>query len=182
MTAIDRACRYILGLSFVATSLVAEPTRKPRISPLQTIATFTSKASKDRWSVSVKSTDGTTAYVLSLEPDFDVGHHPVTLELVLHRPGDRADGSNLLDPTGIRHGLQAYDFAADDLARGPQKSAFGENRTIPLNSLGLVVKINVSKAVVSQISPGSYQLDGLGIRIKIEAATPVEMDAIESSR
>jgi len=110
--------------------------------------------------------------VVSLEPYFDVGHHPVTVELVLHRQGDKADAPNLLDPTGSRHGLQAYDFAADDLARGPKQSAFGESRTISLSKLELVVKIGVSKSMVSQVSPGNYQLDALDLRIEIANTNP----------
>ena len=90
----------------------------------------------------------------------------MTLELVLRRPGDDTDASNLLDRTGRRHGLQAYDFAADDLAQGVRKSAFGEKRTVPLEDLGLVVRFTISKAVVSLISARNYKLDEWSSRSK----------------
>jgi hypothetical protein len=122
--------------------------------------------------VPVKASDGSTVYVLALEPDFDVEHHAVTLELVLRHSGDKTDAPNLLDPTGRRHGLQAYDFAANDLARGVQKSAFGEKRTVSLKSLGLVVRIVVSKASVSPISAGNYQLDALDLQVEVDNLDP----------
>jgi hypothetical protein len=118
--------------------------------------------------VPIKSTDGNVAYLLSLEPDFDAGHHVVTLELVLRRPSDRSDAPNLLDPTGRRHGLQSYDFAADDLAQGVQKSAFGERRTVSLKKLGLVIRIAVVKVAVSSISSGSYKIDSLDLQIEVD--------------
>jgi hypothetical protein len=107
-----------------------------------------------------------------LEPDLDVGHHVVTLELVLRRPGAKPDAPNLFDPTGKRHGLQAYDFAADDLAPGVQKAAFGAKRTVSLKSLGLVVRMDVSKATVSPVSAGNYQLDALELQIEVDNSNP----------
>jgi hypothetical protein len=70
-------------------------------------------------------------------------------------------------PAGSSHGLRAYDFAADDLAHGVKKPAFGEKRTMSLKNLGLVIQITVSKATVSQISAGSYQLDALDLQIEV---------------
>src|SRR5580704_16928735 len=164
--------QHILVTFFVTIALLPIAAAKPRIVPLQTSVKFSTQASENRWSVPIKSTDGSTAYVLSLEPDFDVGHHVVTLELVLRRPGNKTDAPNLLDPTGRRHGLQSYDFAADDLAQGVQKSAFGEKRTVSLKSLGLVVRIDVSKATVSPISAGNYQLDVLDLQIEADNLNP----------
>jgi len=172
MIPIDRLSRYIFAVSFVALSLLSNAAAKPRIVPLQTSATFSAQSPENRWSVPIKWTDGSTAYVLSLEPDFDLGHHIVTLELVLRRPGGKTDAPNLLDPTGRRHGLQAYDFAADDLARGVQNSAFGEKRTVSLKTLGLVVRIAVSKATASPISAGNYQLDALDLQIEADNLNP----------
>jgi hypothetical protein len=171
----DRLWRYLLFIvPLTAFSLLcsANATARPRIVPLRATATFSSQAPERRWSVPIKSTDGSTAYVLSLEPDFDVGHHIVTLELVLRRPGDKTDAANILDPTGKRHGLQAYGFAADDLAQGVHKSAFGGERTVPLNNLGLVARINISKAMVSPISSGNYQLDELELQIEVDNLNP----------
>ena len=171
MMLISRLWRYLISVvALTALSLLcnANATAKPQIARLRATATFSSQSPESRWSVPIKSTDGNTAYVLSLEPDFDAGHHVVTLELVLRKPGDNADAHNLLDPTARRHGLQAYDFAANDLAQGVQKSAFGEKRTVSLKSLGLVVRISVSKAAVSPISAGNYQLDALDLQIEVD--------------
>ena len=165
-------CRGILAMFLVAIALPPVVAAKPRIVPLQTSVRFSTQAAENRWSVPIKSTDGSTAYVLSLEPDFDVGHHIVTLELVLRPAADKSDTSNLLDPTGSRHGLQAYDFAADDLAQGVQKSAFGEKRKVSLNSLGLVLRITVSKAAVSPTPAGNYQLNALDLQIDLNNLTP----------
>lgn len=171
----DRLWRcLIFAAPLTALSLLcnANAVARPRIVPLRATATFSSQSPENRWSVPIKSTDGGSVYVLSLEPDFDVGHHIVTLELVLRHSGDKTDAPNLLDPTGKRHGLQAYDFAADDLAQGVQKSAFGEKRTVFLKSLGLVVRIDVSKAMVRPISAGNYQLDALDLQIKVDNPNP----------
>jgi len=169
----NRLCRFIFAVSLLAAlSLVSSAAAKPPIVPLRTSVTFSSQSTGNRWSVPIRSTDGGTVYILSLEPDFDVGHHIVTLELVLRHPSDKTDAPNLLDPTGSRHGLQAYDFAADDLAQGVQKSAFGEKRTVSLKKSGLVVRIAVSKATVSPISAGNYQLDALDLQIEVDNSNP----------
>jgi hypothetical protein len=67
-------CRFIFAASSVASStLVSNAAAKLPIVPLRTSVTFSSQSPENRWSVPIKSTDGSTAYVLSLEPDFDVG-------------------------------------------------------------------------------------------------------------
>jgi hypothetical protein len=170
--AIDRFYRCLFVLCLATLGLPSNAVAKPRIIPLQTNAAFSSRSPESHWSVPIKSTDGSTVYVLSLEPDFDVEHHAVTLELVLRRSGDKTDAPNLLDPTGRRHGLQAYDFAAKDLSQGAQKSAFGEKRALSLKGLGLVVRIAVSNAAVSPISAGNYQLDVLDLQIDVDNVNP----------
>jgi hypothetical protein len=162
--------RHLLRFFLAVLVSVSTAVAQPRIVPLRTSVAFSSQPSEKHWSTPIKSADGGTAYILSLEPDFDVGRHLTVLELALRDPGDKADSRNLLDPTGKRHGLQAYDFAASDLAEGVQKSAFGEKRTVSLKSLGLVVRIAVLKASVSPISAGNYQLDTLDLQIEVENA------------
>jgi len=143
----------------------------PEIAPLRASAQFSS-SSNAHWSVPVKSANGGTVYLLALEPDFDVGHHVVDIELVLRDASKGGDASNLLDPTGNRHGLQPYDFAAADLAKGIQASAYGEKRTIALKKLGLVVNISVTKATVRPVSTTDYQLDELELEIAVENRKP----------
>jgi hypothetical protein len=138
-----------------------------RIFPLQTSATFSFTSRETRWSVPIKAQDGSAAYFLSLEPDFDTGHHVVTLELVLRQAGKGRKGPNLFDPTGRLHGLQAWHFNADDLAHGVEKSAYGNIRTVPLKSLDLKVRVVVSDATVSPISSGRYELEAIHLQIDV---------------
>ena len=152
--------------------MVSDAAANPRIVPLRTSARFSAQSAENRWSVPIKSTDGRTVYVLSLEPELDVGNHIAELELVLRRPSARNDAPNLLDPTGIWHGLQACDFPGRDLAQGVQKTVFGEKRTIHLKRLGLVVRIAVLKATVSPISAGDFQIDALDLQIVVDNSSP----------
>jgi hypothetical protein len=55
---------------------------------------------------------------------------------------------------------------------GAQKSVFGVNRTILVKNLGLVVRIAVSKAIVSPAPAGSYQLDELDLQIEVNNSGP----------
>jgi hypothetical protein len=166
---IDQLTRYVVAVSLMMTlGLLSDAATKPRVVPVRTSATFSSQSPESRWSIPIKSTDGSTVYVLSLEPDFDARHHVVTLELVLRRSADKTDAPNLLDPTGKRHGLQAYDFAANDLADGVQKSAFGERRKMSLKNLGLAIEVVISKAIVSPAQAGNHQLDALDLQIEVD--------------
>ena len=145
-----------------------------RIVPLRTTATYPSRPSGSNWHTVIKGTDGKAVYVLSLEPDFDVGHHLITLHLLLHRPGDKADTPNLLDPTGNRHGLQPYDFTAKYLAPNEGGPTTGEKRNLSIGNLGLSVQVVISKAEVSPISDGEYQLqiDKLELQIEVSNLEP----------
>ena len=157
----------IIVLAFVLVS-VAPASAAPQIIPLRTTARFSAQSPENLWSVPIRSADGRAAYVLSLEPDFDVGRHIVSLDLVLRHPGDKADGGNLLDPTGKVHGLQPYDFVADDLVEGVQKSAFGAKRTVTLKNLGLLVRIDVLKAMVVPTSTRDHEFDTLEVQIEVD--------------
>jgi hypothetical protein len=168
-----RLCRYIFGVSLVAIlSLLSNAVGNPRIAPLRTNATFSPASADNHWSSPIKTTDGHPAYVLSLEPDFSIGDHLAVLTLVLRHFGDNADAPNLMNQPGIWHGIQPCDFVANDLAGGAQRSVFGEKRTILLKNSGLVVRIVVSRATVSQISAGNYQLDALDLQIEVNNSRP----------
>jgi len=169
------ACRrylFLLLVFLLASELAAGD--HPRIIPLRTTAVYPSGFPGSNWRSAIKATDGSTAYVLSMEPDFDIGHHLITLHLVLHHLRDKADAPNLLDPTGKRHGLQPYDFAAKYLARDSENSAVGEQRRISLEGLGLVLQMAVSKAKVSPIPAGQYryQIDALELQIEVSNLNP----------
>jgi hypothetical protein len=172
MIAIWRSCRSLCAVFLALLSLPPTIAAPQRIIPLRIRATFSSRTPENLWSVPIKSIGAKTVYFLSLVNDTDLNHHPITIELVLRRSGYKPGGANLLDPTGVRHGLQAYDFAADDLAQGVEKSAFGEKRTLHLKTLGLVVQIDISKASVSPIPTGRHQIDSLELQIEVNNYNP----------
>lgn len=159
------ACLATLGSSLDAAS-------KSRIIPVRTNVSFSSQSSEDRWSIPVKATNGSTVYVVSLDPEFSVGQHLAALTLGLRHFGDTPDAPNLLDPTGIWHGIQPCDFVASDFTRGIKKSVFGEKRTIRPKSVGLVIRIVVSKATVTPTSANTYQLEALDLQLEIDNSNP----------
>ncbi len=160
--------RYTFAiLALGAGTLPGFAVAKPKIVPFQTRMTFSSR-SRGHQSLRIKSIDGNTAYILSLEPDLDVGNHVVTVELVLQRPNDKAGASNLLDPTGKLHGLQSYDFAANDLAQGGPKSVFGQKRIVRVDRLHLVIRVVVSGAAVHPIASSNYQIDELTLNVEVD--------------
>lgn len=159
---------FVLALLFATLALSMDSVAQPPIVPVRTTATFSSSTPKDRWSVLIKSNGGRTVYVLTLEPELDVGRHVLTLVLALRRPGQKNDTANLLDPSGSWHGLQPCYFPAKDLAQGAKKAVFGEKRTIVLKRLGIVLQITISNAKVSPISGGDYQLETLDLQIEVD--------------
>jgi hypothetical protein len=137
------------------------------VVPLRTSATFTARQPERRWSVPIRASDGHVAYILSLEPDFDVGGHVVTVELVLRRAAAKDDAPDLL--RGNLHGLQPPDFAANDLAHGVKDSVYGEKRTMSLTKLRLLLRVVVTDATVSpNPTIGGYQLDRLTLHIEVD--------------
>jgi hypothetical protein len=171
MIPIHRLSRYSFAVSLAILSVSAIAATQ-RIIPVRTRVTFSSHSPESYWSVPIKAVGGKTAYFLSLDQQTDREHHPITLELTLRQSGYMQEGVNLLDPTRIRHGLQAYDFAADDLADGVEKSAFGKKRAVVVKDLGLVVQITVSKAEVSLIATGNHQIDALELQIEVDNSHP----------
>ena len=150
---------------------------KHKILPLHVDASVSTQPGKSSWNTPIKGAGGAEVYVLSLEPDFDVGDNIVTVELVLRRAGSLSDAPNLLDPTGSRHGLQMYDFAANDLAKGPEASVFGAKRVVVLDRFGLVVTAEILSATVKQVSSGNYRLDRLDLQIEVNNAKSRKGDA-----
>jgi hypothetical protein len=163
----------LFAVLLVAVLCTVSYAATPRIIPLRTTATFSSKALASRWSAPVKSTDGRTLYVLSFVPPFFwVGGQIEGVDLALTGLHDDADAPNLLEPAGNWHGLQAYMFAADDLAKGAQNFTFGEKRTIASNKLGLIIRITVLNSKVTPISSGEIQLDSLDLKIEVDNLIP----------
>jgi hypothetical protein len=123
------------------------------------VLAYSKKPSPHSSSFLLKSSRGIT-YRLSLIPDIDVGKHVVVLDLALQRPGEGADGTNLLDSTGKLHGYQPYVFAASDFAGGAQRSAYGDSREIVLQKLGVALHIKVADVHVETTPTGSFQTLG----------------------
>jgi hypothetical protein len=121
--------------------------------------------------------DGFQKYTLSLEPDFDVYHRIVVLTLVMHHVDEDEDAQNLLDPSGRAHGYQKYIFAASDFANGPERSVYGESRSILIDSLGLLFNIGIRKAIVEKSAEGTgestrYKFDEFILDVKAERKIP----------
>jgi hypothetical protein len=178
MQVLDRLWRIVFAvLTLSALCAASHAATKPRIIPLRANVAFSAaQSAQNHWSVPIKSVDGRTAYVLSLEPD-DVfhtdDHHVEGLELVLRRPHDQPDAQNLLAAIRNWHGVQDFMFPAWDFKQGVKKSLYGKKRTISVEKLGLVVQVVVSKAEVSLTTaiPGvDYQLDALDLQIEVNNA------------
>ncbi len=144
------------------------------IIPLRSNLNFSVESANDHRSVVITGRDRRPAYVLSLEPDFDVRHDVVVVELVVRHARGASDAANLLDSTGRLHGLQPYDFAAKDLARGAQHSSYGARREVILRNLALTIRIDIAKASVRPTPPykgkpgdSNYTLDDLKLKIQI---------------
>ncbi len=63
----------------------------------------------------------------------------------------------MLAPAGNWHGYQKYMFAASDFVRGAEKSVYGRTRTIPVDSLHLTVRLDITQAKVSTISENQFE-------------------------
>jgi hypothetical protein len=171
---INRFC-YTSTIILLVAVLFTNAAAWPQGGVLQATATFSSDHPGKCWSVPVKSEAGQTLYILSLEPDFDVWRHVVTLEMALRYPHAKADSRNLLDPTGKAHGLQSYDFAATDLMQGVDKSAFGKMRSIMLKELGLVLEITLLNAKVTPTPSGGYQIAELEAHVSMHHINSVDV-------
>jgi len=113
--------------------------------------------------------------MLTIQPDYAVGHYLEGVDLVLRRIGDENEDDNLLSPPENWHGLQRYNFMAWDLHADADKSAFGRIRNIVIKRLGLVVRIEVKKAATSvgphhtPPIPADYpELDELWLEVRVD--------------
>jgi hypothetical protein len=145
------------------------------VIPYNGILTYPSEKNQTLSSIPIRSSAGAVLYDLSLEPDFDVGHHVVVLNLVLRGPADSSDSPNRFDPTSKAHGYQKYVFAASDFSNGIQKSMYGKKRTIELDSSGVEVQIDVQAATVSAVPAtrgGEHQFVRLTLRVEVNNHAP----------
>lgn len=164
--------RFIILLLVALSGLTSNAASKAKVVPFHAQVAFSGQSTERPWSAPLQSTDGRTLYVLSLEPDYEVGHQIEGLDLVLRYPRDRRKNSNLLAPVGIWHGLQNYMFPAGDFLQGVEKATFGKSRTISVKKLGLEIRVTILKASISQLTDGSPKLDGLELDIGVENINP----------
>ena len=149
------------------------------------ILAYSAKPSSYPSSFLLKSPRGVT-YRLSLVPELDMGKHVVVLDLILQKPDEKDDDSNLLDSTGKLHGYQPYFFAASDFAGGVQKSAYGELRVIDLRKLGMQMRVKVADVHVEPTPAGpsqqpGYQFDNLTLEVTTQGR-PSEQSPAKSTQ
>jgi hypothetical protein len=161
-----------LGLVLMFASIVvAQQTRESPsipIAPKQMQAEFLRKDSKEMWTDYIYSSNGTELYVLSFEPQVDVGKRVIGIDLVLRDVKNSKKNENLLNPPDIWHGLQPYSFMAQDLLHGANESAFGRERSIAVRSRGLHFTVELLDAKVSASSDGAHQIDHLKLSISAD--------------
>ncbi len=157
----------LLGASLSASA-------EPIISATMKVE-FSREATTKRWSRQIESTAGKPAYFLKLRPEYAVGHYLIGISLVLQDARRIEGDSNLLRPSGDWHGLQPYNFMAEDLSHGPQHSAFGSHRTIINRERGIIVQIDILDARTSirhdknsAIPPDFPQLDELSLTVSVD--------------
>ncbi len=121
----------------------------PTIVPLSVSVHFSREEADHPWSQYVMTPAGKPVYILSLRPDYAVGHRLTAVSLVLHHVGDQRDDRNLLSPPGNWHGIQPYVFSAFDLRNGVDRTVFGPIRKIAIAELSLTVIIELKRAKVS---------------------------------
>jgi hypothetical protein len=175
-TAARYVVRFAIVLAFAFASIIAsagEARAIMRITPL-TVTLHWSVAAPNPAAVSVKLSDGTTAYLLWLEPVRDADGRLSTLELVL-RPKARSSKviENLLAPPGNRHGYQLFMFGARDFAEGIARSAYGATRDFDNAQTPLRVKATVTKVSVVPTGPQSVLAFGFAtLELRVEIDNP----------
>lgn len=112
------------------------------------------------------------AYRFRLDPQRDVDGNDIVVELVMQGASGSSHGSNLLDATGRLHGMQKWFFAASDLAHGPERSVYGDARTIDLPRLGItveakVVRVEVKPTPATAGMPAGYRFSELTLEIRV---------------
>jgi hypothetical protein len=158
----------VAAVLILASIVPAQQTRESPsipIVPKQMQAEFLRIDSENIWTDYIYSSNATKLYVLSFEPQVDVSKRIIGIDLVLRDVKNPKKDENLLNPTGIWHGLQPYSFMAQDLLHGPSESAFGRERSIAVRSRGLHFTVELLDVKVSGGSDGAHQIDSLKLSI-----------------
>ena len=140
----------LVALLLGVQCLIAHGLAAPKIVPVHLEPHLSSMNEDSEWSAPIKGINGRTLYVLSLHSDgfYAKGDFVEGLELALYRHHDRSESNNLLAPVKNWHGAQPFLFDSYDLKGGPGSSVYGAERTITVDSLGLVLKISIVRVDV----------------------------------
>jgi hypothetical protein len=158
----------MLSLVSISFSPPRQDTKLVRIVPKQMQIQFLRGASKEVWADQLYSPSNKKLYILSLEPELDVGRYVVGVDLVLRDAEEAKTDENLLSPAGNWHGLQPFNFMASDLLHGADKSAFGARRTIKVTSRRLNVAIQILDSKVRTSPEGTHEIDELKLSISAD--------------
>lgn len=153
----------LLGLAWAAPAPAAD-----RIVPLHERVFLAGHPRWSSWSVPIQAADGSTQYVLSLEPQASARHRVTAVTLALRFPGEGKEAANLLAPPGGARGLQPYSFSANDLAQGVEQSTLGKSRRIFASRVNLVLRATLLEAGVKPLSKGQFELDKLSVQIDVD--------------
>jgi hypothetical protein len=159
---------WALIITFIGAAYAAPP-----IAPLNVTLHWTAAGPVSQ-PVPVRLVDGTTAYLLWIEPEKDADGRIATLNLVLRSkaPGQNA---NLLAPAGNWHGYQLFMFGARDFFEGIDRSAYGATRNFVNIQRPLRVKATVSNVIVAPTGPNgilAYGFISLDLVVEIDN-TPI---------
>ena len=155
----------VLALASTPFATPKQNGKLAHIVPKQMQAQFSQGAPKAVWTDNLYSLSNKKLYVLSLNPEVNVGKHVVGIDLVLRNAEESEARKNLLSPTGKWHGLQPYNFVASDLLHGAERSAFGARRSIKVTSGGLDIEIQVLDVKVGALPDGTQEIDELKLSI-----------------
>jgi hypothetical protein len=113
-----------------------------------------------------------TQYQVAVQADRDVSGKLVVANLVVTRAGDRR---NLASKPRL-HGLQPDDFAALDLAKGPENSAFWDRRISITKDDVLVVRVEDAQVRAVPGAPsgqlGSMEIASLRLHVFLDSPSP----------
>src|ERR1700691_3397146 len=157
-------------VAFVATPFTQpkQDEKLARIVPKQMLAQFSQGASTRAWAGQLYSPSKKKLYVLSLEPEVDVGKHVIGVDLFLRYAGEPKPGENLLSPAGNWQGLQPYNFVGSDLLHGSDRSVFGASRSIKVTSRELNIVIQILDVKVRTLSNGTQEIDDLKLSVSAD--------------
>ena len=137
------------------------------VVPKQMQPEFSRGVSNKLWTDFIYSRTNQKLYILSLEPEFDIGKRTIGINVVLRDVETAKTGKNLLNPPGRWHGLQPYSFMADDLLHGADKSIFGAHRTIAVRNRELFVEMRIENVRVKALPDGGNEIDNLKLWVSV---------------